>query len=61
MRGEVTDEPRDIVWKQLMECLRILEDLGLCSSGNGEELVTSTFQFPWLDLASHSLLSNVKC
>lgn len=59
MKGEVTDESREEGWKQLMECLRVPKELGLCSAGNGEELVTSAFQFPWPDLASHSVLSNV--
>lgn len=35
------------------------EELGLCPVGNGEALVTSAFQLPWPDLASHRVLSNV--
>lgn len=55
----MTDEPGEVDWVQLMDALEVAEELGLCPVGNGEALVTSAFQLPWPDLASHRVLSNV--
>lgn len=56
---EVADEPRALHWEHLTEHLKVAKELGLCPEDNGEALVTSAFQLPCPDLASHSVLTNV--
>lgn len=39
----MTEEHREVGLDQLMECLKVAEELGFCSEKNEKKLVTSAF------------------